>query len=68
MPILCLPARPGLDLGRLQQGLFERDLCVLHVTHYSSMPAGGAVRIAIFATHTDEQIDRLLAEIGRLTA
>ena len=66
VPIICLGVRPGLDLARIQAELFERDICVAHVTRYSSTPAGGALRIAIFATHTEAQIDRLMAEIGRL--
>jgi len=66
VPILCLTALPGVDLARLQAELFERDICVAHVTRYSSTPHGGALRVAIFATHTDEQIDRLVAEIERV--
>jgi 8-amino-7-oxononanoate synthase len=66
VPILCLGARPGLDLARLQSELFAQDICVAHVTSYSSTPPGGALRIAIFATHTVEQIDRMLAELGTL--
>ncbi len=65
-PILCLGARPGLDLAHIQRQLFARDLCVAHVTRYSSAPPGGALRIAIFATHTMEQIDRLAAEVAGL--
>ncbi len=66
VPILCLGARPGIDLARLQSELFARDICVAHVTSYSSVPEGGALRVAIFATHTVEQIDRLVSELGRL--
>lgn len=66
VPILCLGARDGVDLGRVKAALFERDICVAHVTGYSSTPPGGALRVAIFATHAAEQIDRLVAEIGRL--
>lgn len=66
VPILCLATRPGLDLARLQSELFARDICVAHVTKYSSTPPGGALRIAIFATHTAEQIDRLIFELGTL--
>jgi len=66
VPILCLGTRPGLDLARLQSELFARDICVAHSTRYSSTPPGGALRVAIFATHTDEQIDRLLFELGSL--
>jgi glycine C-acetyltransferase/8-amino-7-oxononanoate synthase len=66
VPIICLGARPGLDLARMQAEMFARDICVAHVTRYTSTPAGGALRIAIFATHTEAQIDRLIAEIGQL--
>ena len=66
VPIICLGARPGIDLARIQAELFARDICVAHVTRYSSTPAGGALRIAIFATHSEAQIDRLIAEIGTL--
>ncbi len=66
VPILCLGARPGLDLARLQAELFAQDICVSHVSAYSSAPAGGALRIAMFATHTTEQIDRLVAVFGSL--
>lgn len=65
-PILCLRARPGVDLARLRAGLFERDICVAHVTSYSSTPPGGALRIAIFADHTREQIERLVQTLERL--
>jgi len=66
VPILCLTARPGLDLARLRDELFARDICVAHVTSYSSTPPGGALRIAIFATHTPEQIARLIETLADL--
>jgi 8-amino-7-oxononanoate synthase len=66
VPIICLGARSGADLARLQAELFASDICVAHVTSYSSTPEGGALRIAIFATHEIEQIDRLIDVWGRL--
>lgn len=66
VPILCLGALPGIDLGRLRDGLLDRDICVAYVTTYSSTPAGGALRIAIFADHSREQIERMIFELGRL--
>lgn len=66
VPIVCLTARPGIDLGQIKAALFERDICVAHVTGYSSTPPGGALRVAIFATHSTAQIDHLIDEIGRL--
>ncbi len=66
VPIICLAGRPDLDLAAIQAGLFARDICVAHVTRYSSTPPGGALRVAIFATHSAEQIDRLVGEMGEL--
>jgi glycine C-acetyltransferase/8-amino-7-oxononanoate synthase len=66
VPILCLAARPGVDLAFVQAELFAADICVAHVTSYSSTPPGGALRIAIFASHTAAQIERLVAEMERL--
>ena len=74
VPILCLHAGNWQgegappDLARLRQMLYDRHICVAHVTRYSSTPEGGALRIAIFATHTTEQIDRLAAELGNLVS
>jgi 8-amino-7-oxononanoate synthase len=66
VPIICLRARSGADLARLQAELFARDICVAHITSYSSTPEGGALRIAISATHESEQIDRLVDVLARL--
>lgn len=66
VPILCLGAHPGMDLGRVKEALLARDICVAHVTSYSSAPPGGALRIAIFASHTREQLERLLSELEQL--
>ena len=65
-PILCLRARPGLDLAQIRAGLFARGVSIAHVTSYSSTPPGGALRIAVFASHSPEQIDRLLAEMKQI--
>lgn len=64
VPILCLGVRDGIDLARVKDALFQRDICVAHVRHYSSTPGGGALRIAIFANHTFEQIDRLVGTLA----
>jgi 8-amino-7-oxononanoate synthase len=65
-PILCIPAESGLDLARIKNGLYEQGIAISLVRGYSSTPAGGALRIAIFATHTSEQIDRLIFLLTRL--
>ena len=74
VPILCLHAGNWQGEGAppiwraFGKMLYDRDICVAHVTRYSSTPEGGALRIAIFATHTTEQIDRLAAELGDLVS
>jgi len=65
VPIICLAALPGMDLARIQAALFARNICVTHSQDYSSVPKGGALRIAIFATHTADQITRLVEEMGK---
>jgi len=68
VPIICLRAKKGVDLKAIQLELFERGIAVLYVARggYSSVPEGGAIRIAIFSVHSQEQIDRLITEIKRL--
>lgn len=62
-PILCLPGREGLNLFTLRDSLFGRGIAVEFVNSYPSAPAGGALRLAIFATHSTEQIARLIQEM-----
>lgn len=64
VPILCLESRPGVSLERIKQKLFEQNIAIELVRSYTSTPPGGALRIAIFASHSIEQIDRLVAAIG----
>ncbi len=65
VPIICLEARPGVNLLRLRKRLFEAGIAVEFERAYPSTPPGGALRIAVFATHSREQIDRLVNQIGR---
>ncbi len=65
VPIICLDAQQGISLERIRKGLFEQAIAVELVRSYTSTPAGGALRIAIFATHSHAQIDRLIDAIRR---
>ncbi len=60
VPIICLSARDGIDLLKIRDGLFKQGIAVEFVRSYTSSPPGGALRIAVFATHSNEQIERLL--------
>ncbi len=65
VPIICLAGRKDVSLEKITQGLFQQGIAVELVRSYTSTPPGGAIRIAVFATHTNEQINRLLAAISR---
>ena len=62
-PILSLPGRDGVNLFKIRDSLFAKGIAVEYVNSYPSAPAGGTLRLALFATHTHEQIERLLAAI-----
>ena len=64
VPILCLKARQGVRLELIKEKLFKKAIAVELVRSYTSTPAGGALRIAIFATHSHGQIDRLVEAIS----
>ena len=68
VPIICLKGTKGCDFARLESELLERGVAVYYVPggSYSSVPREGAIRIAVFANHTRDQIDRLTAELQRL--
>ncbi len=66
VPIICLH-QEQMDLKKIQHKLFEKGIGVLYTAggSYSSVPECGAIRIAIFSTHTKEQIDRLVDAVER---
>ena len=64
IPIICLESRMGINLGLIKKKLFKLGIAVELVRSYPSTPVGGALRIAIFATHSHAQIERLINEIG----
>ena len=64
VPILCLEGRPGISLEQIKRELFEQAIAVELVRSYTSTPAGGALRIVVFATHSPAQIDRLVKAIS----
>jgi 8-amino-7-oxononanoate synthase len=66
VPIICLPALVGQNLESMQKRLFEQGCAVAFVRAYTSTPPGGALRVAICAAHSAEQIERLVAAIAAL--
>lgn len=65
-PIVCVQVCDGANMARIQRGLLERGVAVAHSRNYPGVGEDGALRIAVFATHTDAMIDRLLREMAAL--
>ncbi len=65
VPIICLEASQEISLEQIRKTLFNQNIALELVRSYTSTPAGGALRIAIFATHSRDQIDRLIDAISR---
>ena len=63
VPIVSLLVGAGADMQRIQRELMARGVVIAH-THYAGLGPEGALRLAVFATHTEEMIGRLLEELG----
>jgi hypothetical protein len=44
----------------------RRGIAVAYIASYSGLSAAGGLRIAVFATHTEDMIQRFLDELRRL--
>ena len=66
VPIVCLRVGSAENMRRIARGLAARDVFVAYRAAYAGLPPEGALRLAVFSTHTDEMIERLLEELGRL--
>lgn len=67
VPIVSLRGNPSIDLLRVEKALEAQDILVHHSPPrgYSDSPDVETLRIAIFSTHTKEQIDRLVDAVQR---
>ena len=67
IPIVNIRGRPSVDLGHVREELDSQDIIVLRVppSGYSDAPDVESLRIAVFSTHREEQIQGLIEEIGR---
>ena len=68
VPIVSVSDMGKVDLEVVQQRLEEKGMLVAYVapSGYSDAPNCQSLRIAIFSTHTDEQIDRLIDALADL--
>lgn len=65
VPIASIVLKTAEDMQRVHAELMNRGI-VIQLSHYVGVGPAGMLRMVAFATHTNEQIDRLLGELKRL--
>lgn len=66
VPIVCLTLGTAENMRRIQQRLMEREILVAYMAAYAGLGPQGALRLAVFATHTDAMIQELLDQLQRI--
>jgi 7-keto-8-aminopelargonate synthetase-like enzyme len=64
-PIIGVTVGTADNMRRIHQELKDAGI-ILPYSTYSGAGKEGTLRIAVFATHTDEMLDRLVAELQRI--
>lgn len=59
VPIATLTLGSALNMRRIQQELSRKGILLSYIPRRPGLGSEGALRIAVFATHTDEMIDTL---------
>ena len=66
VPIACLQLGDPAAMRRIQEELMRRGILIAYMPAYSGLGPEGALRLAVFATHTEAMIEQLLDELSRL--
>jgi 7-keto-8-aminopelargonate synthetase-like enzyme len=65
-PIIGFRLSDAAHMARVQSQLLDDGIAVGYARDYAGAGADGMLRVAVFATHTPEMIDRLVATLGRV--
>jgi 7-keto-8-aminopelargonate synthetase-like enzyme len=63
VPIIYLVVGDAENMQRIEGELMQRGIAVAYKSSYSGVDSSGGLRIAVFATHTPEQIERLISNL-----
>lgn len=66
VPIVCLKLGTAANMQRIQRELMAQGIAVAYMAAYSGLGPEGGLRMAVFATHSEEMITRLLEALRRL--
>ena len=64
IPIAAFTLDNSESMAHVQHKLLENGIAIQH-THYPGVDAEGVLRMVVFSTHTEDQIQRLVIELGR---
>ena len=64
VPIVCLVIGTAENMQRIQRELMARGIAMAYMAAYAGLGPEGGLRIAVFATHTEEMIGQLLEELS----
>lgn len=65
VPIAAWTLKTKFEMEKLQQELLKKNI-VIQFIQYVGAGDSGALRVVVFSTHTNEQIDNLLDELKRI--
>ncbi|MGL4942808.1 MAG: aminotransferase class I/II-fold pyridoxal phosphate-dependent enzyme [Thermoguttaceae bacterium] len=60
LPMVSLVVGSALNMRRLQKELSQRGILIAYLPRHPGLGSEGALRIAVFATHTPEMIEHLI--------
>ncbi len=60
IPIVAIQSGSAHNMRRIQRALTQRGFLISYIPHSPGVGPDGALRIVLFASHTPEQLDRLV--------
>ncbi len=65
MPVVSFPLKSAEEMQRVHTELTNRGI-IIQLSHYVGAGPAGVLRMVVFSTHTNDQIDRLLTTLKAL--
>jgi 7-keto-8-aminopelargonate synthetase-like enzyme len=66
VPIVILTLGSSGNMRRIQKELSEKGILISYLPRYAGLGSTGALRIAVFATHTSEMINELVDSLKKI--
>jgi 7-keto-8-aminopelargonate synthetase-like enzyme len=66
LPIVILTLGSAINMRRIQKELSNHGILVSYLPRYAGLGSQGALRIAVFATHTPDMINELTDVMGKI--